>query len=65
MAQAIPDQLLTVAQLARALGVPARRIRTAIRTGALPAFRLGEWWRVRVCDAESWLERQRYRAHAS
>jgi hypothetical protein len=55
------DRLHTAAQLARILGVPAKRIRLAIRAGALPAFRIGGWWRVRQRDAEACLDRQRYR----
>lgn len=56
------DRLLTAAELARRLGVPAKRIRHAIRSGDLPAVHVGSWWRVRASEAEKWLDRQRYRS---
>jgi excisionase family DNA binding protein len=64
MEQTRLDRLLTAAELAQRLGIPAKRIRQAIRSGDLPAVRIGEWWRVRASDAEKWLDRQRYRVPA-
>jgi hypothetical protein len=55
------DPLLTVGALTRSLGIPRKRISAAIRSGALPAFQIGAWLRVRQQDAEAWLDRQRYR----
>ena len=53
------DQLLTTARLADRFNLPVKRLRLAIRTGQLPAFKLGAWTRVRLRDAEEWLERHR------
>jgi excisionase family DNA binding protein len=55
------DQLVTVRELALRLGISPRRIRRAIRSGSLRAFRIGSWWRIRAEDADGWLESQRYR----
>lgn len=54
------DRLQTAAQVAQRLGVPPKRIRAAIRSGDIPAVRIGEWWRVRERDVAAWVDRQRW-----
>ena len=60
MARPSPDQLLTLGALAHYLGLPQKRIRQAVRSGALPAYQVGGWRRVRLGDARDWLEQQRF-----
>ena len=41
------------------LNVTPRTIYRLIRTGELPAIRVGHQWRVRQSDLDEWLDRQR------
>jgi excisionase family DNA binding protein len=49
--------LLTVRRAAELLGVPPRRLRTAIRRGELPAVYVGRWARVTERDVARWVSR--------
>lgn len=48
---------LTVTQAAALKGVTDAAIRSAIRRGRLPAFRLGKLWLVRPADLSQWTPR--------
>jgi excisionase family DNA binding protein len=50
---------LTTEDVVAYLNVTPRTIYRLIRTGELPATRIGHQWRVRQSDLEEWLERQR------
>jgi hypothetical protein len=49
------DELLDIASVARYLGVSERTVYSRVRSGDLPALKVGRLWRVRVHDLEAWL----------
>jgi excisionase family DNA binding protein len=50
---------LTTEDVVAYLNVTPRTIYRLIRTGELPAIRIGHQWRVRQSDLDDWLDRQR------
>lgn len=50
---------LTTEEVLAYLKVNPRTIYRLIRTGELPAVRIGRQWRFRQSDLDEWLERQR------
>lgn len=52
------DELLTVAEVADLLRVSAMTVYRLIRSGELPAVRVGRNYRVRRRDLDSYLEQQ-------
>ncbi|MBI4475968.1 MAG: helix-turn-helix domain-containing protein [Acidobacteria bacterium] len=50
---------LTLGEVLRYLRVNARTVYRLIRSGELPATRVGRQWRIRESDLEQWLETQR------
>jgi excisionase family DNA binding protein len=62
MARSRKDELagfLTTEQVLDCLKVNPRTIYRLIRSGELPAVRLGQRWRFRRSDLHAWIERQR------
>jgi excisionase family DNA binding protein len=53
---------LTTEEVLGYLKVTPRTIYRLIRTGELPAVRIGRQWRFRRGDLDSWLDRQRHSA---
>ena len=51
---------LTTEEVLTYLKVTPRTIYRLIRTGELPAVRIGRQWRFRREDLDSWLDRQRH-----
>ena len=57
----LPD-LLSLRQAAQRIGVAPRVLRQAVRSGALPAFKLGQrTLRVKPTDLDDWIQDQRVR----
>jgi excisionase family DNA binding protein len=54
--------LLTVAEVIAFLKVKSCTVYRLIKTGDLPAIRVGRRWRVRRSDLETWLEGKRLSA---
>lgn len=52
------DPLVTVADLARHLGVSAKHIYNLVNREGLPAIRVGRAVRFRMADVEAWLSAQ-------
>ncbi len=52
---------LTTEDVLGCLKVNARTVYRLIRSGELPAVRIGRQWRIRQSDFEAWLERKRPR----
>lgn len=50
---------LTLGEVLRYLRVNSRTVYRLIRSGELPASRIGRQWRIRRSDFERWLEAQR------
>ena len=53
---------LTTEEVLSCLKVNPRTIYRLIRTGELPAVRIGRQWRFRRADLDMWLDRQRHSA---
>ena len=53
---------LTTEEVLTYLKVNPRTIYRLIRTGELPAVRIGRQWRFRRADLDLWLDRQRHSA---
>ncbi len=54
-------ELLTVREVAGVMRVSSMTVYRLIRSGALPAIRVGKHFRIRVVDLEQYLEAQTYR----
>jgi excisionase family DNA binding protein len=54
--------LWTTEDVVAYLNVTPRTIYRLIRTGELPAIRIGHQWRIRQSDLDEWLDRQRVAA---
>ena len=50
------EQLLDDQQASALLGVHPKTLQKLARTGHLPAYRVGRFWRYRVSDLEMWLQ---------
>ncbi len=56
------SELLSLRQAARRLGIAERVLRQAVRSGELPAFRLGQrTLRVKPTDLDGWIQDRRVR----
>lgn len=53
------QSILTTEEVLGYLRVTPRTIYRLIRTGELPALRIGRQWRFRRSDLDAWLDRQR------
>ncbi|GAF85910.1 unnamed protein product [marine sediment metagenome] len=53
-------RLIPVREAARLRGIYARRLWAAIQDGALPAYKIGGWLRVRLADVDDWIESTRF-----
>ena len=49
------DELLDIAAVAKYLGVSERTVYNHVRSGTLPAAKVGRLWRVRASDLEAWI----------
>ena len=50
------DRLLDAKEIAERLGVPETWVRESTRSGAMPAIRLGRYWRYDMADVDAWIE---------
>lgn len=53
------SDLLSIAQLAKYLGMAERTIYVWVQQGKIPALKIGTTWRFRRSDIDAWLETQR------
>ncbi len=52
-------EFLTTDEVLGYLRINARTVYRLIRTGELPAVRIGRQWRIRRCDLDSWINGNR------
>jgi excisionase family DNA binding protein len=50
--------LLNSKTAAQVLGLHSNTVLLLLRTGVLPGFRLGRYWRIRSTDLDIWLQKQ-------
>ncbi len=53
------SEFLTTDEVLGYLRINARTVYRLIRTGELPAVRIGRQWRIRRCDLDTWIDGQR------
>jgi excisionase family DNA binding protein len=51
----VSDPLLNASEIAERLNVPEGWVRESTRSGALPAIKLGKYWRYDLADVQAWL----------
>jgi len=54
------SKLFLVKRAAEIRGIYAPRLWRAIRSGQLPAYRVGSWLRVRLKEVDRWIDSQRF-----
>ena len=55
-------RFITLREAARTLGIGARTLERAVRSGELPSYHFGTGWRhIRGSDQDKWIERRRSR----
>jgi len=57
--EASPSAFLTTEEVLSCLKVNPRTIYRLIKSGELPAVRIGRQWRFRRSDLDTWIDRQR------
>ena len=58
MNPALHEQVLTFKEVAKYLKVNERTIYRMAEAGRLPAFKIGNSWRVRESDLNAWIQEQ-------
>lgn len=58
MKPAVPDEILTVAEVARLLKVADKTVYTMAQNAELPRFKVRGQWRFRRADIDLWIEAQ-------
>lgn len=59
----MPDEILTLPEVAQLLKVAEKTVYTMAQKGELPAFKVRGQWQFKRGDIDAWIE-QRKRAHA-
>ena len=54
----MPDEILTLREVAEYLKIGERTAYRLVQEGKLPAFKVGGTWRLRRGDLDSWIEQQ-------
>ena len=52
----MPDEILTLPEVAKLLKVADKTVYTMAQRGALPAFKVGGQWRFKRDDIDAWIE---------
>jgi excisionase family DNA binding protein len=55
----MPDEILTLPELAQLLKVAEKTVYTMAQNGDLPAFKVRGQWRFKRADLDLWIERQK------
>ena len=55
----MPDEILTLPEVAKLLKVAEKTIYAMAQRGGLPAFKVGGQWRFKRDDLDKWIERQK------
>ncbi len=60
----MPDEILTLPEVAQLLKVAEKTIYTMAQRGEIPVFKVRGQWRFRRADLDQWIERQKTAQHA-
>jgi len=55
----MPDEILTLPEVAQLLKVAEKTVYTMAQKGQLPAFKVGGQWRFKRADLDQWIEDQK------
>lgn len=55
----MPDEILTLPEVAQLLKVAQKTVYTMAQKGELPAFKVRGQWRFKRIDMETWIEQQK------
>ena len=55
----MPDEILTLAEVAQLLKVADKTVYTMAQRGEIPAFKVRGQWRFKRADLDQWIERQK------
>lgn len=58
----MPDEILTLPDVARLLRVAEKTVYTLAQRGELPAFKVGGQWRFKRLDIDRWIEERKQSA---
>lgn len=58
----MPDEILTLPEVAQLLKVAEKTVYTMAQKGELPAFKVGGQWRFRRLDLDAWIDVKTRRA---
>ena len=58
----MPDEILTLTEVAQLLKVADKTVYTMAQKGELPAFKVRGQWRFKRDDIDAWIERQKLEA---
>lgn len=58
----MPDEILTLPEVAQLLKVAEKTVYTMAQKGELPAFKVGGQWRFRRTDLDAWIDAKTRRA---
>ena len=58
----MPDEILTLPEVAELLKVAEKTVYKMAQKGRLPAFKVGGQWRFQRVDIDSWIEQQKANA---
>jgi excisionase family DNA binding protein len=55
----MPDEILTLPEVAKLLKVADKTVYTMAQKGQLPAFKVRSQWRFKHIDIDGWIEQQK------
>jgi len=55
----MPDEILTLPEVAQLLKVAEKTVYTMAQKGQFPAFKVGGQWRFKRADLDQWIEDQK------
>ena len=55
----MPDEILTLPEIAQLLKVAEKTVYTMAQRGEIPAFKVRGQWRFKRVDIDSWIEQQK------
>ena len=59
----MPDEILTLPEVAQLLKVAEKTVYSMAQKGQLPAFKVGGQWRFKRADLDQWIEQQKAASH--
>ena len=59
----MPDEILTVPEVAALLKVAQKTLYTMVQRNEIPAFKVRGQWRLKRLDIDSWIEKQKGDVH--